>query len=406
MQWLFIHQNFPGQFRDLVPQILQRGDQVCAIGSRQLSGGYEGMAYARYTLQQEREPGRLTDPDLEQNLLRAGRAAPAARQLKQQGLKPDVIVFHSGWGEGLYLRELWPGVPLIAYPELYASPELMGHGFDPDLPPASEGVRQALKRQNFMALAAIADSDAAITPTLFQRNTFPEHLRGRFQVIHEGVDLERLGPNPRRHIRLNPDLMLGPDDPVLTLVNRSLEPLRGYRQLMRALPALQQRHPRLHTLIVGSDQGSSYSRPSSHPRGYRGELEALLGDQLDASRIHHLGTMPHQELIALYQLSKVHIYLSYPYALGWSLLEAMACGAAVVGSGNAPVSEVIQHGHNGLLVPFHNTAALADAISDLLEDRSQAARLGAAARSHIEQHYNLTSSVEHYRTLAHSLALS
>ena len=257
-----------------------------------------------------------------------------------------------------------------------------------------------------MALAAIADSDAAIVPTLFQRNTFPEHLRGRFQVIHEGVDLEQLSPNPRRHIRLNPELMLGPDDLVLTLVNRSLEPLRGYRQLMRALPALQQRHPRLHTLIVGSDQGTSYSRPSCHPRGYRGELKALLGDQLDPSRIHHLGTLPHQELIAVYQLSKIHLYLTYPYALSWSLLEAMACGAAVVGSANDPVSEVIEHGHNGLLVPFHNTSALADAISDVLEDRSQAQRLGAAARQHVQQHYNLQASVEHYRKLAHSLTLS
>ena len=406
MQWLFIHQNFPGQFRDLVPQLLQRGDQVCAIGSRELPAGYEGIAHARYKLQQEAEPGRLTDPDLEQNLLRAGRVASAARRLKQQGLKPDVIVFHSGWGEGLYLPEIWPGVPLIAYPELYARAELMGHGFDPDLPPASEGVRQALKRQNFMALAAIADSDAAVVPTLFQRNTFPEHLRGRFQVIHEGVDLELLRPNPQRHVQLNPQLMLGPGDPVLTLVNRSLEPLRGYRQLMRVLPELQQRHPSLHTVIVGSDQGSSYSRPSSHPRGYRGELEALLGEQLDHSRIHYVGRLPHHELIALYQLSKVHLYFTYPYALGWSLLEAMACGAAVVGSANEPVSEVIQHGHNGLLVPFHNTSALADAISDLLDDRSQAQRLGAAARQHVEQHYNLSSSVEHYRNLAHSLALS
>ena len=405
MQWLFIHQNSPGQFRGLIPSLLQRGHAVAAIGARPQLKPSQGLKSFNYRWSESEPAGRLVDPDLERNLRRAFRVADLARQLRDEGLQPDAVVFHSGWGEGLYLRDIWPKAALIAYPELYGSPQLMGHGFDPDLGPLSEGMQQALRRQNFMALAAIADSDAVVVPTLFQRDTFPPHLRGRFHVIHEGVDVEQVRPNPNRHVQLKPDLTLAKGDPVITYVSRSLEPLRGFRSFMRALPELQARHSSAQVLIAGDPAGISYSRPSAHPDGYWGEMVALLGHRLDFSRIHRLGRLPYSELVAILQLSAVHVYFSYPYALSWSLLEAMACGAVIVGSANGPVDEVIQHGHNGLLVPFSAHDQLVNTLLQVLGNVDSFASLGIAARASVEQRYTLQACANGYEQLASSLQL-
>ena len=393
-----------------MPALLARGHGVTAIGSRPMPQPPAGLRYLLYanggSPSAQQSAGRLVDPDLELNLRRAARVADLARQLREEGLRPDAVVFHSGWGEGLYLRDIWPDAALIAYPELYASERLMGHGFDPDLGEPSEGIRMALRRQTFMALAAIADSDAAVAPTLFQRDTFPPHLRGRFQVIHEGVDVEQVRPNPNRHVQIRPGLMLAKGDPVITYVSRSLEPLRGFRSFMRALPELQARHPTAQVLIVGDPAGASYSRPSAHPEGYWGEMVALLGHRLDLSRIHRLGRLPYGELLAVLQLSAVHVYFSYPYALSWSLLEAMACGAVVVGSANGPVDEVIQHGHNGLLVPFAAHDQLAATLLQVLADPAAHAPLGVAARATVEQRYTLAACTSGYEQLVSSLRLA
>lgn len=405
MRILLIHQNFPGQFKGLVPQLLARGHTVVAIGQRPLTQPPAGLHYIRDSGDDAEPARRLTDPDLERNLQRGARVHRLALQLREQGFQPDGVVFHSGWGEGLYLRDVWPKSVLIAYPELYARPELLGHGFDPDLPPLGAQMRQSMRRQNFMALAAIADADAAVAPTLFQRDTFPAHLRSRFHVIHEGVDLEQARPRPGRHVQLRTDLTLQLGDPVITFVNRTLEPLRGFRALMRALPQIQASHPTVQTVIVGETIGTSYSPPSSHPKGYLGELMALLGDRLDSSRLHFLGRVSYPELLALFQVSAAHVYLTYPYALGWSLLDAMACGAPVIGSANAPVTEVIRDGESGLLVAFHETEQLVAAVLRLLGDATLRQRLGIAGRELVSARYPLARATDAYEQLILSLQL-
>lgn len=406
MRLLLVHQNFPGQYRHLVPELLRRGHELVAIGATPLQDSPPGLRYLHYGWDANTVVRRLVDPDLDRALLRASRVNELCHQLHASGFRPDAVLFHSGWGEGLYLRDRFPDAVLLAYPELYAQPLLMGHGFDQDLGPISEGLRQALKRQNFMALAAIAESDAAVVPTLFQRDTFPAHLRSRFQVIHEGIDLTRAKAHPNRHLQVTPDLMLRKGDPVITFVNRSLEPLRGFRNFMRALPLLQARHSTAQVLIFGDTQSSSYSPPSTHPHGYRGEMLALLGHRLDMSRIHFLGRVPHPQLLAAIQASAAHVYFSYPYALSWSVLEAMACEAVVVGSDNAPVNDVIRDGENGLLVPFNEPERLSEVLLKILEHPQRHAHLGAAARRTVEQRYGLGASADAYEHLITALKMS
>jgi glycosyltransferase involved in cell wall biosynthesis len=405
MELLLIHQSYPAQFRYLAPALGQLGWNVRGLGASPSAfaathGGVEQLLH--YSWQPLELPGGLADPVVETALRRAEKVASFCQMLHEQGYVPDVILVHSGWGEALYLREIWPHSALVIYPELYASPLLNGFGFDSDLGSPPFALRARWRRRNLMNLAAIADADAAVLPTSFQLNTFPPHLRSRFHVIHEGVDLQQVVPNPQRRLQIRPGLILAKGDPVITFVSRALEPLRGFRTFMRALPILMRRFPSLQVVLVG-DTSPGYGQPSSHPDGYRGEMLALLGPQLDLDRLHFLGHVAHHQLLGLFQLTSAHVHLSYPYALSWSLLEAMACAAVVVGSANPPISEVIQHGHNGLLVPFNDPEALAEWLIAILQQPSHFAPLGTAARATVEKRFALEAAASAYNSFLRSM---
>lgn len=393
---LLIHQNFPGQFRHLAAGLALRGHEVFGLGAIPSPDVPAGVLYGSYT-----EPESSTsclDPDLEAAFIRAERVLQACQALEFEAGRPDVVILHSGWGEGLYLRDLWPDVPLVAYPELYGSPLLVGFGFDRDLGPMPAALPGRLRRHNLLSLAALQDSDAVICPTQFQRDTFPTPLRERIEVIHEGVDLEAITPLPGRCVDLGHGLMLRAGDPVVTFCSRHLEPLRGFHTFMRALPALQRAHPEVRVLIVG-ENSTGYGHASPHPDGHRGALLEELEGRLDLERIHFLDRIPYSHLLALFQITAAHVYFTYPYALSWSCLEAMACGAAVVGSISPPVQEAIRHGESGLLVEFNEPAQLAAALLELLQRPQLRERLGAGARRRIEEAYGLNASLDAYERL-------
>jgi len=393
---LLIHQNFPGQFRHLAAGLAQRGHELIGLGTTQGPELPAGMLYGSYA-----EPDPATgclDPELEAAVGRAERVLHACQALEHEAGRPDAVILHSGWGEGLYLRDLWPDVPLVAYPELYGSPLLVGFGFDHDLGPMPADLPGRLRRHNLLSLAALQDSDAVICPTQFQRDTFPTPLRERIEVIHEGVDLEAITPSPERCVDLGHGLILRSGDPVVTFCSRHLEPLRGFHTFMRALPALQHAHPEVRVLIVG-ENSTGYGHASLHPDGHRGALLEELEGRLDLDRIHFLDRIPYGHLLALFQITAAHVYFTYPYALSWSCLEAMACGAAVVGSLSPPVQEAIRHGESGLLVEFNEPAQLAAALLELLQRPQLRARLGAGARRRIEEVYGLETSLDAYERL-------
>jgi glycosyltransferase involved in cell wall biosynthesis len=401
MHFLLVHQNFPGQFRDLAPRLVALGHRVTALSARQPAPGKvpEAIQVCVYPWSEPDREGTLIDPNLEVNLRRGAKVAAMATLLRQQGLQPDVVIAHSGWGEALYLRDIWPRARLWAYPELYSQPLLLGYGFDPDRGIPTDRAQQSMRRQNFVALAALADSDLALSPTQFQRDTFPAHLRHHIRVLPEGLDLQPLGQLPVKPIVLPGGLVLKPGDPVVTYASRSLEPHRGFPMFMRALPELFRRHARVQVVVVGGF-GSSYSEPSPHPKGYRGQLLQELQGQLDLSRLHFLGLLPHRDLLSLLRISSAHVYLTYPYALSWSLMEAMGCAAPLVASSPGPATEVVIDGETGLLVPFGQHGNLSAALLHLLANVPLARRLGEAAQRLALERFDVGRAARELVTLA------
>lgn len=389
MHILLVHQNFPGQFRELGPAWLARGWQVSAVGSAAAEQfwqpGWNGLHYFPYHCPPHRWRGEV----LAQHLHRL--------RVEQQ-LQPQLVIAHSGWGEVPPVREIWPQVPLVVYPELWGSAEALGANFDARHLQIRPADRQAIHHQNLRTARALRCANAAVAPTAFQRNTFPSPWREQLQLIHEGVDCERLQPNPSACLQLPNGLKLDRGQRVISYVSRHFEPLRGLHTFMAALPPLLEAEPTLQVVMVGG-AGPGYGPGSLHPEGHLAQALKRLPPSFDASRLHCVGPLPYPQLCALLQLTSAHVYLTYPYTLSWSLLEAMACGAAVVGNHSGPLDEVITSGHNGLLVDFNSAPQLAAALQALLKDPEQRHRLGQAARHTVEQHYSLELALARYERL-------
>ena len=377
MRLLLVHQNFPGQFRQLSPHLESRGHELVAICSHNRPVALRGRVL-RYD-----EPEKLSGVPLGTQLWHDGqqRAAAVARlaqSLAKEGWKPDRILGHSGWGETLGLSAIWPDVPQFLWPELWIRPEHGGYGIDPLKPVITLESQLEQIGRNAMTRAAIADASAWVLPTEHQANSLPREFRDtRLHVIHEGIDTQLAQPNPAVSFELR-GVRIDRSVPTITLVNRNLERLRGFDVFMRALPTILSSHPHVRVVIVG-DNEAGYGGEGG-PMSLRERMLKELEGRLDLNRIHFLGRIPHPQLMAVLQASWVHVYLSFPFILGWSLIEAMACGCCIVGSQGMPVSEVIQHGVEGILIPMNAPTLLAEKVLQMLADPAGRARLGRAAR--------------------------
>jgi glycosyltransferase involved in cell wall biosynthesis len=402
MRILFVHQNFPGQFKHLAPALAQRGHEVVALGWGAASDALvQGVRVVRYAA--TRGSSQQIHPwlaDMETKVIRGEACLAAAARLQAGGFEPDVIVAHPGWGESLFLKVLWPRARLGVYCEFFYNPEGADSGFDPEFPVASvHADRCRLAMKNLNNLAQFESLDAAVSPTQWQASTFPSRVRDRISVIHDGIDTRRLQPHAQAEVHLEAaggkPLVLTRDDEVLTFVNRNLEPYRGYHVFMRALPRLLRSRPDAQVVIVGGDGVSYGSPPNRQTHGasswrdiFAAEVRPAISDA-DWARVHFVGRVQYDRFVALLQVSTVHVYLTYPFVLSWSLLEAMSIGCAIVASDTAPVREVIEDGVTGRMVDFFDGLALADAVSDLLDDPQGRARLGSAARERAVANYDL-----------------
>lgn len=394
MKILFIHQNFPGQYKHLAPVLADRGHDCTALTPRiKAPLTWQGVKVLPYALparaRQDVHPWLL---DLDSKVTRAEACHGAARDLRDQGYAPDLILAHPGWGESLFLRDVWPQARLGLYCELYHQAGWPHQDFDPEFAsedPARDALRIRLKNLNNHL--HFGQAQAGISPTRFQADTFPAPFRDAISVVHDGIDTRLARPAPEVRLSLDGLGEVSRADEVITFVNRNLEPYRGYHVFMRALPGLLRARPRARVLIVGGDEVSYGARPPKGQTWKQIFIDEVRGQipEADWARVHFMGRLPHGQFLRLLQVARVHVYLTYPFVLSWSVLEAMACGAAIVASDTAPVREVLTHGETGRLVEFFDGAALVAEISALLDDAAARERLGRAARDLIRARYDL-----------------
>ncbi|MEI7445115.1 MAG: glycosyltransferase [Burkholderiales bacterium] len=403
---LFIHQNFPGQFLHLAPEFARRGHRVVALVPAERAAAVAGPLAQRGVEVEPYELARGSTPgvhrwiaDFETKVIRGEACFRAALALRARGLVPDVVVAHPGWGESLMLREVWPSARIGLYCEFHYSPRGLDVGFDPEFAAADPGDACRVRLMNLNATVQLGMADAGLSPTRWQADTFPPPLRAKISVAHDGIDTDVLAPDVSAAVNLSlPDgraLRLTREDEVVTFVNRNLEPYRGYHVFMRALPELLARRPRAQVVLVGGD-ASSYGPPPDPARwGARSwrqifaeEVRPRIADS-DWPRVHFVGRVPHAVLTALMRITSAHVYLTYPFVLSWSLIEAMSVGCPIVGSDTGPVREVIEDGRNGVLVDFFDARALAARTAALLDDADARRRFGERAREDARERYDL-----------------
>lgn len=389
MNLLFVHQNFPGQYRELFSWLTaQGGHEIVFLTQRKDVPEIKGARVVRYTAHHAPAQGAYALSQYWEECTGNGfGAAEACEALRTEGFRPDLIVGHVGWGELTFLKIVWPDVPILGFFEYFFLAKGGSVGFDPEFP-ASPHAPYIMHARNAVNFANIQTVDLGNSPTRWQRDTFPESFHPKLYVCHDGIRTDRLRPDPEASVPLN---RLGRavtrEDEVFTYMARNMEPTRGFHVFMRALPHILDARPNARALIVGGNE-VSYGKASGAQGGYRAEMEREVGDRVDWDRVHFLGRVPYAAYQSIIQVSRCHIYLTVPFVLSWSLLESMAMGATIVASDVAPVREAITHGETGLLVDFFQPERLAAQVADVLARPGTYAHLGPAARRHVVEHYD------------------
>lgn len=394
MDILFVHQNFPGQYKHLAPTLAaESGNRVIAVGEKQnilrrsQPNGVRVIAYPT-----PRGAGTHTHHYLRNTEAAVRRGQTVTRtvmNLQRNGFSPAIICAHPGWGETLFLKDVFPDAQLLTFCEFYYSAHGSDSNFDPEYPGKFDDTLRT-RAKNSILLLSLEASDAGISPTQWQKRQHPDVFHERINVIHDGINTDTVHPDLTASLQLPDGMKLSTMDEVITYVARNLEPYRGFHIFMRALPDILRARPKAHVLIVGGDDVSYGHRPAGK-RCYRELMLEELGEKLGRQRVHFMGRVPYPMFIKILQISSAHVYLTYPFVLSWSMLEAMAAGCVVIGSSTPPVAEVIHHGENGLLVDFFSVSELADTVITVLTHPERARELRENARKFIIENYDLTT---------------
>jgi len=388
MKVLFVHNNFPGQFKHLARFLaLQSGVEVAAIGAR-TARPVHGVRLIKYALPAvDLAAAHPFARRFELECHRAEQVTYALTTLASSGFHPDVVMVHPGWGEAMPIRTLFPNARIIVYCEFFYGSNGRDVGFDPEFPTIGADGAVALHAKNASTLLAMAEADAGLSPTQWQRSTFPAMLRDKITVLHEGIDTTAVRPDAAASLALASGRVLTARDEVITFVARNLEPLRGYHVFMRALPRIMRERPNAEVLVIGA-KGTSYGAQPPASRSWRTIFLEEVADRIDPRRLHFAGHLPYPHYLRALQISSAHVYLTYPFVMSWSLLEAMSSGCLVIGSDTAPVREVLNP-RNGVLVPFFDTERIADAVIDALARPEHYRPRRAEARATVVRRYDL-----------------
>jgi glycosyltransferase involved in cell wall biosynthesis len=385
---LFVHNHFPAQFRFVAEAVAKRGLPVAAVSGE---GGaiLEGVSLARWAQHRAPTPG-IYPPALrsERDFLCGRAAAIAAGELKTRGFDPAVVVAHPGLGSSLFLKDVFPEARHIVHAEYYHRARGGDGDFDPEFGAAAFDDRIKYQAMNAPLALSYATADALVCPTPFQRDLLPPVFRERARVIHEGVDAEAARPDAEARFVLADGRVLDASRPVITYVSRRFEPLRGFHIFLRALPRLLEAVPEAEVLVIGSDDINGYGLKPPPGLTWKAFFLKQMEGRLDLSRVHFTGLAPHAAMIAAMQISAAHVYYTYPFVLSWSVLEAMACGALVIGSDTAPLRDAVVHGENGLLLDFFDVEALSEAMIEACRHPGRFAALRQAARRTVVEQFD------------------
>ncbi len=399
MRTLFIHPIFPGQFHRVMQHLAaQPGQDVVHISRQSAIASVPGVRKLRFAVPDDSDPkGHPYARKVEEAVVQAQAVARVAIELKQSGFIPDLIYGYAGWGQIMFIKDIFPDVPLVGYFEWYLNAYGSEYNFDPAYPLQIEH-QFYMRASNAPTLLDLQACDYGITPTRWQQRQFPAEFHSKLTVLHDGVDTGKFRPNAQAGLELA-GLKLPPGTPLVTYVSRGMEPFRGFPQFMRALAEVQKRHPACHAVIVGTET-VYYSVVLPNGQTYKQAMLAELEGQLDVSRVHFTGWLDTPHYLSVLQASSAHVYFTRPYVLSWSLMEAMAAGCLVIGSRTAPVEEMISDGDNGLLTDFFDHKALADRLDEALTAPERFSTIRERARESIVRHYSLDLMVpQHVRLL-------
>lgn len=383
MRILFLHDNFPAQFGYFGQFLARRGWDV-VFGTQRKNSSLDGLRVFNYA--PHRSVTEKIHPyaaNFEKAVLTGQAVARSALELIRNGFQPDIVMAHSGWGPGMYAKELWPKAKYVGYFEWYYRIDAPDTAYMQDDKREIDNLLRGRSR-NAALLMDLAHCDAGLCPTHFQKEQFPECFHNKLKVLHDGVDTDYFKPAENKQLIL-PDLDLSHADEIITYVARGMEPYRGFPEFMAALEIVLKERPNAHAVIVGQDR-VAYGKKL--PDGDSYKKRALETLDLDLDRIHFTGLLPRDQYRNVLQASSVHVYLTVPFVLSWSMLEAMSTGCAIVGSDVAPMREIAEQSPEAMrLVDMKQTRKLADAISQCLKDRSATQKIRRAARNLIIENY-------------------
>lgn len=387
MKLLFVHPNMPGQYRNLCRVAAEDEANTVVFLTKPTQVTIPGVHKAEYLPQ--RGATAMTHrylTGLENAVLQGQEVWRACRQLeREEGFRPDIVIAHPGWGDALFLKDLWPDVPLLSFFEFYYRAYGADVGFDPsDLPQADDFAR--VRTKNAANLLNLEACDWGVSPTRWQKSLHPSEFQHKISLLHDGIDIHTCRPDASASVTLPDGKTFRAGDEVVTYIARNFEPYRGLPTFMQAAEKLLEERPGCHIIAIGAD-GVSYGKALPKGQTYLGQWKEKV--RLDESRIHFIGRLPYAELVKVMQVSAAHIYLTYPFVLSWSSMEAMATGCLMVASDTAPVREVIQDGKNGLLVDFFAPDKLAETLSYALDNQEKLKSLREAARRTIVERYAL-----------------
>lgn len=401
MNLLFLHPNMPGQYKHLARAFGAEGGHRIFFVTKHKTAEIAGVQRVTYAMPRPEKP-----PQPHRYLAGATAAVMQGQQVwrvchalrEKENFIPDIVIAHPGWGDALFIKDLFPQTKILSFFEFYYRSHGADVGFDS---PATDDDFARVRMKNITNLMSLEQADWGISPTVWQWSLHPKDLRHKLSVLHDGVDVETCVPNPAASITLPNGKVFKAGDEVVTYIARNFEPYRGFPTFMKAAEILLRERPNLHIVAVGADE-VSYGRKAAEGKTYRQLLMQEV--KLPPERIHFVGTLPYADLITLFQVSAAHLYLTFPFVLSWSMLEAMASGVALVASDTKPVREVVQHGVNGLLVDFFSPTDVAAKLGQLLDDPSRNAAMRAAGRATVVQRFDVEKLLPLHMQLVREVA--